>query len=109
MRLLLRFLPVFAAVAVTASCGSDTPTSPDLKQSSTASSKAAADSVRLAASVAVPLSARAAKRATAVSTVCARQRRSLLKARAQLTRNPSSPLLKSRERKVSASVADVCS
>ena len=67
MRLVMRLLPVFAAVLVTASCGSDTPTSPSLKQGSAASAKAARDSVtgdsiRLAASKSAPLSARAAKR-----------------------------------------------
>lgn len=114
MRLVMRLLPVFAAVLVTASCGSDTPTSPSLKQGSAASAKAArdsvaADSVRLAASKAAPLSARAAKRAAAVSTVCARQRRSLAALRAELSRNPGSRPLKTKERSVSAAVGDACS
>jgi hypothetical protein len=114
VRLILRWLPVCAAVLVTAGCGSDSPTSPNLKQASTTSAKAArdsvrADSVRLAASAAAPLSARAAKRAAAVSTVCARQRRKLAALRAQLAQTPGSRPIKSRESSVSAAVGDACS
>jgi hypothetical protein len=116
VRTLLRFLPVFAAVLVAASCGSDTPTSPNLKQGAAVSAKSkaakdstAADSAGLTASVAAPMSARAAKRAAAVSTVCARQRRNLLALRMQLSRTPGSRPLKSKERSVSAAVGDACS
>ena len=113
MRAFVRLLPVIVAAAVAASCGSDTPTSPDLKQSAvstkTKRDSITGDSIRLAANAAAPLSARAAKRAAAVSTVCARQRRMLVKAQAQLARNPSSQLLKSKARSVTAAVGDACS
>ena len=114
MRLVMRFLPALAVAVVAAGCGSDTPTSPSLKQGSAVSAKAtrdslAADSVRLAASKAAPLTGRAAKRAAAVSTVCARQRRSLAALRAELARTPGSRPLKTKERSVSAAVGDACS
>lgn len=114
MRSFLRFLPVLAAVLLTASCGSDAPTSPSLKQGTAVSAKsardsAAADSAAMTMNVAAHLSARAAKRAAAVSTVCARQRRSLAALRAQLARTPDSRPLKSKEHSVSAAVGDACS